>query len=80
MLSALEACLTFVALGLGVVAAIVSSPGTSEPIAQKLGWILMAGTAFEAGQSAGAIGEDPETFLEPIRGEPTITVSEPERR
>jgi hypothetical protein len=77
MPSALETSLTVVALCLAVVAAIISAPNHSVAIAKDLEWALMAGTAFEAAETAGAIGDDPAAFLGPVRRKtPTVMVTE----
>jgi hypothetical protein len=65
MLSYLEACATYVAPGLALVAAVTSAATGSEQVARNLGWILLAGTGPQAAQSSGACGGKPDAFPAP---------------
>jgi hypothetical protein len=58
--SALESCPTLIALTLALMAAIGSYFHASEPVLDKLAWVMAAGTAIEIELSAGAIGEKPD--------------------
>jgi hypothetical protein len=58
MLTAMKDCLTYVALILAVVAAVISTPGEAGRPSQALQW-LQLGACAEVNTLAGAIGETP---------------------